>query len=363
MIYSFCVFFVNMNLDSSFAKFLMTPIMSLSAALILCKAIGNRLTLGLLVDYILCVALIQAIISFALFLNPILYDSVMSLIQFDDVYKERVLGLVEYRLIGIGNSIWLAGANYGVDLLLLMSLPNIDGSFFYRNKFLYYVSFFFIILAGILSARTFFSIFLIIGIYLYMVKSSNLKFAGMMVKFLLFLVIVFITLYNIASQYIDMDRFEEITSWAFEAFFSYNDTGVVSTGSSDRIIEMYKSVPDNITGWIIGEGHFENPDGSYYKHTDIGYLRLILCFGIIGLLFYLLAIYKFYKETSKLFCKGGRELVICLYIFELILLSKGIISLSLYISLFYVTGVLCNRKKYGYKRTTNEVSVHNCTVL
>lgn len=362
MIYSLFIFLINVNYDSSFIKLLMAPLMSLSAALVICKTIGNRLTHGLLIDYIISVAIIQAIISFAMFLDPELYSSIMSLIQFDDIQRANVLGLVEYRLIGVGNSIWLAGANYGVDLLLLISLPYIGGSYIYRKKILYYTSIFIIILAGILSARTFFAIFIVLGIYLFVVRLSNIKFVGMIVKSMLFLAVAIIILYNIASQYIDMERFEEITSWAFEAIFSYKDTGMASTRSSDRIIEMYKSVPNDIIGWIIGEGHFENLDGSYYKNTDIGYLRLILCFGLIGLLFYLLIVYIFYKETSRLYSKAGRELIICLYIFELILLTKGIISLSLYISLFYVTGVLCNNKNYGYKRT-KKISVNNCTVL
>ena len=53
--------------------------------------------------------------------------------------------------------------------------------------------------------------------------------------------------------------------------------------------------PDNLKTWLIGDGYFSNPGeidpyfigeivGGYYKGTDIGYLRFIFYFGLIGLL-------------------------------------------------------------------------------
>ena len=51
--------------------------------------------------------------------------------------------------------------------------------------------------------------------------------------------------------------------------------------------------PDTFHTWIIGDGYFNNPGydpdflgeitSGYYKDTDIGYLRYIFYFGLIGL--------------------------------------------------------------------------------
>ena len=51
--------------------------------------------------------------------------------------------------------------------------------------------------------------------------------------------------------------------------------------------------PESLKTWIIGDGYIENPasdpnflgevTGGYYRGTDIGYLRYIFYFGIIGL--------------------------------------------------------------------------------
>ena len=51
--------------------------------------------------------------------------------------------------------------------------------------------------------------------------------------------------------------------------------------------------PESVRTWIIGDGYFDNPASDpnflgevtkgYYRGTDIGYLRYIFYFGIIGL--------------------------------------------------------------------------------
>ena len=62
--------------------------------------------------------------------------------------------------------------------------------------------------------------------------------------------------------------------------------------------------PESLQTWIIGDGYFDNPawdpnylgevTQGYYKGTDIGYLRYIFYFGLIGL-FTLIAV--FIKST------------------------------------------------------------------
>ena len=55
--------------------------------------------------------------------------------------------------------------------------------------------------------------------------------------------------------------------------------------------------PNNLKTWLIGDGYFDNPYGrdpyytgpiwhGFYQQTDVGYLRFIFYFGIIGMLFF-----------------------------------------------------------------------------
>src|SRR5690606_35374101 len=40
--------------------------------------------------------------------------------------------------------------------------------------------------------------------------------------------------------------------------------------------------------FFIGDGYYTNPDGSYYMHTDAGFMRNVLLSGIVGLLLVLI---------------------------------------------------------------------------
>ena len=56
--------------------------------------------------------------------------------------------------------------------------------------------------------------------------------------------------------------------------------------------------PESLKTWLIGDGFFDNPMdipdrfgqvyNGFYKHTDIGYLRYIFYFGVIGLVLMIL---------------------------------------------------------------------------
>ena len=80
---------------------------------------------------------------------------------------------------------------------------------------------------------------------------------------------------------------------AFEGFFSLAETGEWEIDSNEKLKTMIV-FPDNQKTWIIGDGYFSNPYysdplyvgpfvGGYYMGTDIGYLRFIFYFGLIGL--------------------------------------------------------------------------------
>lgn len=71
--------------------------------------------------------------------------------------------------------------------------------------------------------------------------------------------------------------------YAFEPLMHFMDTGEVSTSSSDALLKRHLYFPgwDNI-GW--GSGLYYNEDGSYFGHTDSGFLRQILYGGVPYLL-------------------------------------------------------------------------------
>lgn len=70
---------------------------------------------------------------------------------------------------------------------------------------------------------------------------------------------------------------------AYEFVLKYSETGRAETSSTNRLMEMYETLPEGTT-WIWGDGRHDNPDGTYYMHIDVGYLRVIFGIGLLGLL-------------------------------------------------------------------------------
>lgn len=86
--------------------------------------------------------------------------------------------------------------------------------------------------------------------------------------------------------------FHKNIRFAFEGFFSLAETGKWEVQSNEILKDMF-IFPDNWKTWIIGDGYFNSIDPyyvsrrdfkyGYYMGTDVGYLRFIYYFGVIGL--------------------------------------------------------------------------------
>ena len=89
--------------------------------------------------------------------------------------------------------------------------------------------------------------------------------------------------------------------FAFEGFFSLVEKGRWEVSSNEILKNMYR-FPESIKTWIIGDGYIENPKndpyfigkltGGYYMGTDVGYLRFIYYFGLIGLIAFIIFMVK-----------------------------------------------------------------------
>ena len=131
------------------------------------------------------------------------------------------------------------------------------------------------------------------------------------------------------------------TSYAFEIFDKFRETGKLQSNSFDVTSEMWKTLPSYIETWILGDAKYEDENGGYYMHTDVGYLRVIFYGGIVGLFFYLYYIYKLIKLS---YLRSGRDenvkfLVILYYLLVLVWMWKGHYDTNcfLYLLLFAMT--------------------------
>lgn len=198
------------------------------------------------------------------------------------------------RLYGIGAALDIAGSRFSAVLVMLSVL-----AFKYlkdkRKATILLIGFFIILVVGSFISRTTMVGAVLGGLSLLLlfIRSSENKLRT--VRYILFYTIAILIcvipvityLYNTNQNFHDGFRF------AFEGFFNYFEYGVWRTNSTDTLKAMYV-FPDTIKTWILGDGYFADPIRSdpyyigeslsaFYKGVDVGYLRFIYYFGVIGL--------------------------------------------------------------------------------
>ena len=108
-------------------------------------------------------------------------------------------------------------------------------------------------------------------------------------------------------------KMKKLIHFGFEGFFSLVEKGTWDVSSNEKLMTMYV-FPDNLKTWIIGDGYFSNPyntdpfyigvkSGGYYMGTDVGYLRFIFYFGLIGLSAFIAFFMKTYNLCVKRFAE------------------------------------------------------------
>jgi hypothetical protein len=135
----------------------------------------------------------------------------------------------------------------------------------------------------------------------------------------LFLVVVLLFVDNII-----LDTFNQyVIPYAFEMF--NGDSGGVETTSTDTLLGMFNN-KISIFDFIVGTGNYTNMDGSYFRETDVGYLRLLLFGGLMYLLLFiihqLIIIFQLVKYSNN-YNIDRFKFSLLLLLFSLILNLKG----------------------------------------
>lgn len=216
----------------------------------------------------------------------------------------------EARLSGIGAALDVAGLRFSAVAVMIGYILSKAGELSHKQVVTYLVSFLIIAVIGNMMSRT-----TTVGVglaLLYWVYSTNLLNLKQNIKnqklwlwlggILCVLIPLFIYLY------FTNDTFYKNIRFGFEGFFSLWETGKWQTSSNDILLEHMVVFPDNWVTWLIGDGYAANPMDKtlsffdpyytgpiyhgYYKGTDIGYLRYIFYFGLVGTFVFVLFMWK-----------------------------------------------------------------------
>lgn len=288
----------NATPDYVYSSYIVSMLVWLFAAYTACtviKSVHGCINIELVSKYVIGVCVFQCIIAQIIDSNP----DIRVLIDTYILQGQRFLHEVN-RLYGIGASLDVAGTRFSIALVLMIFLIKVNYKTSSFALWLYLFLYILILVLGSMIARTTYVGAVVSMVYIIvtsdtwdlMISKSGFKVILMAVIALSIAVPIFAYLYDTNPQVHQWLRF------AFEGFFNMAETGEWSIASNEKLKTMYV-FPDNLKTWIIGDGYFNNPinvdpyyvgevTGGYYMGTDVGYLRFIFYFGLLGLFSFML---------------------------------------------------------------------------
>lgn len=355
---------VNNTPDTAYATYLVSMWVWLGGAYMLASTIRQlhgHLSVVLLVNYLIAVCVLQCVLALVI-------DSLPTVKAVVDTYIEQGQNFLNQinvkRLYGIGASLDVAGSRFAAVLIMIAFVTaTIEKTPLQRYLPLYLVCFFVIAIVGNMIARTT-TVGLGLAVVCWLVTAnisqvkedvlSHSRLWGWLALILVIVIGVSVFLYNTNPDVAKKMRF------AFEGFFSLFEQGKWEVSSNDKLKTMYV-FPDNLKTWIIGDGYFSNPRdvdplfigkevGGYYMGTDVGYLRFIFYFGIVGLIAMMTFVYKAGTYCIKNLTKYK-------LMFVLLLLANFIIWFKVSTDIFLVFALFLMIQEEEQKQFDEEISI------
>ena len=288
----------NETYDYTYATYIISMWVWLGGAYITVNCIRwlhNEVSVKLIAHYLIAVCVAQCLLALLIDASPTFKDFVntyvasFDFVQFDQLNEGG-------RLYGIGATLDVAGLRFSAVLVMIAYLSMQKEARTDNLKIVVYlIAFCIIAIVGNMMART-----TTMGVGLSLVYWMYAWYKDKEGKRVWIWAAVIVGMTILVSSYLYHinQNFKEDIRFAFEGFFSLWEKGEWVVSSNDRLKNMFV-FPDNTKTWLIGDGYIENPYfrdpyytgpryGGYYMGTDVGYLRFIFYFGLIGLSFFLM---------------------------------------------------------------------------
>lgn len=301
---SFVTMTINNTPDASFLTYFVSMWVWMGGAYTVVRWLEfcyGKINVQLVSDHLIAVCVVQCILAYIMSQYTPLRDFVDGVLG-----GEAFMGKAEGRLYGIGAALDVAGLRFAAVSVIIGFLLSKSKDYSNKRIFLYIFSLFVLAIIGNMISRT---TTMGIGIALVYLLYSNITFCSYSENKKLWLWlsgILCIGLPMIVYLYNTDESFYKNIRFAFEGFFSLWETGEWNVSSNDILFKHMIVFPDNIRTWLIGDGYSANPIDSsfadpyytgpafhgFYMGTDIGYLRYIFYFGLIGTILFISFIFK-----------------------------------------------------------------------
>lgn len=287
MFYSVVMVVANQTADFSLSyNLLILTFENILGSYIFFRVFLNGRSLSQLLDVFIWVGVIQSLIIVAMFSSLSFRELVFHWFANEEIIEmsARYGGI---RGFGIAGSV-----TYDLSVLLsiFMMFSAYQISNTSRSQLFYIFAWLLCFISVMVSGRTgFLGVFLSLVILLRFSHRPQ-AFIGMIKLFMIALVCVLLSLILLHSRFPEVWVLinEVVIPYAFEMFFSAAEGDGFNTKSTEILQKMYFPV-ENSTFWF-GDARWLGDGGiGYYMHTDAGYMRHILFYGVFGsLILYLL---------------------------------------------------------------------------
>lgn len=289
----------NNTIDYSFIRYPVSIFVWLGGAYCLCywvKWAHGYISVELLGRYLVAVCVAQCILAISIDRYPPLKVFVNSFLGGEELF----MSVIEGRLYGIGCALDVAGGRFAAILVIIAYLSTQRQTMSQPLWIAFYIvsALVIIIIGNMIGRTTTVGAIVAIVYWIYMlIKGAE---GGRFSKY--FILAIMCTIPYVVYLYNNNIVMHDYLRFGFEGFFSLAEKGEWDVGSNNMLKDMIV-FPDNIKTWIIGDAYAMNPSQhdplyvgpnfeGFYMNTDVGYLRFIFYFGIIGCFTMILFIYK-----------------------------------------------------------------------
>lgn len=275
--------------------------------------------------------LLHNVVAFLGLLIPGLMSVIIEIQGVDRVFNQYMIDS-RLRSYGLGEGqFFVGGLISGFGLILLAYLMKMNKVSTWRGFVLYIL----VLITGIFIART-----TIVGIICSLVflipnKKPTFKIRG---KNIIFLIITLMVITSATKVVLQNDVVD--TSWAFNFF----EEGTKDPSLQD--LKRHYKYPESRKTWLIGDAFFMDPKGrGYYMHTDVGWLRIIFCGGLLALFVYI----AFHSYIANMIIKKGQNsrndslLAVAFMVLLLAGSMKGFTNLLPYMFLLLMSQIECQK--------------------
>lgn len=300
----------NATTDLSYASYVVSFFVWMGGAYFVVSSIRflhGKVTPLMVINYLAAICVVQCVIALLISRNPLVKDIVDSFLGGDGF-----MGKLENRMYGIGCALDVAGLKFSC-VLVAISFVVMNGLCQPKlQTTIYWIAYLVIAVVGNMIGRTT-SVGVVVSLIYILVHCIFYGYREFLKSHVLPLLLLMVVLLPLLIYlYNNSPKTREDLRFGFEGFFSLAETGRWETNSNNRLSDMFV-LPDNPKTWIIGDGYFDNPYSDpnfngdnpteFYKGTDVGYLRFIYYFGVIGLIsfvvFFLVAFWECASRHRK----------------------------------------------------------------